>query len=155
MAIITEKKLIKIERCVKRNPVFVSWLDHLGGRNHWLFHTSQLNTLNTTAGETFEPFTNDLENSRGQINDLDIFVQPSITCLALIDEIDKEGISTLYYSLNVEVLTNPGTWQTDGAKWQTYRPQKGSFSIGQTDRKQWLVEITFDKPYINKIVNPR
>jgi hypothetical protein len=149
MGIITEKKLVKIHRCQRRNPVFVSWLDRLGGRNYWLFHTSQVDTLSTTEGQTFEPYTEDLENSRGQINDLSIFVQPSITCSALIDPEDKEGIKTLYYSLNVEVLTNPDTWETDGPKWKTYRPQKGSFAMGETGVNQWLVQITFETPYIN------
>jgi hypothetical protein len=149
MGIITEKKLVKIHRCQRRNPVFVSWLDRLGGRNYWLFHTSQVDTLATTEGQTFEPYTEDLENSRGQINDLSIFVQPSITCSALIDPEDKEGIKTLYYSLNVEVLTNPDTWETDGPKWKTYRPQKGSFAMGETGVNQWLVQITFETPYIN------
>ena len=138
MGIVTEKKLVKIHRCVKRNPVFITWLDRLGGRNHWLFHTSQVDVLSTTEGETFEPYTTDLENSRGQINDQAIFAQPSISCTALIDDIDKEGIKTLYYSLNVEVLTNPDTWQTDGAKWQTYRPQKGSVHHGRNRQKSMV-----------------
>jgi hypothetical protein len=146
---VTEKKTVKIAHCEKRNAVFVTWLDHLGGRNHWLFHTSQIEALSTSSESTFEPYTTDLENSRGQLNDLEIFAQPSITCSALIAPEDKEGITALYLSLNIEVLTNPDTWETDGPKWQTYRAQKGSFSLGETDVNEWLVQITFEKPYIN------
>ncbi len=146
---VTEKKTVKIAHCEKRNAVFVTWLDNVGGRNQWLFHTSQIEALSTSSESTFEPYTTDLENSRGQLNDLEIFAQPSITCSALIAPEDKDGITSLYHSLNIEVLTNPETWETDGCKWQTYRVQKGSFSLGETDVNEWLVQITFDKSRIN------
>lgn len=146
---VTEKKTVKIVRSCKRNPVYISWLDHLGGRNHWLFHTSQVDSMSTSGDQTFEPFISDLENSRGQINDLAIFAQPSLTCTALVELIDLEGIKSLYHSVNIEVLTNPDTWQVDGVKWATYRVQKGSFSIRETEQNRALIDITFDKNYIN------
>jgi hypothetical protein len=146
---VTEKKTVKIERSCKRNPVYVTWLDRLGGRNYWLFHTSQVDAVNTSSDATFEPFTPDLEASRGQIIDLAIFAQPTLSCTALIDTIDASGFQTLYYSLNIEVLTNPDTWTANDLKWKTYRPQKGSFVIRETNQTQSLVEITFETPYIN------
>lgn len=146
---VTEKKTVKIVRSCKRNPVYVSWINTLGGRDHWLFHTTQLDNITTSGDDTFEPYTEDLENSRGQLNDLSIFAQPSITCTAHVDVEDLEGIKTLFYSVNIEVLTNPDTWQVDGAKWETYRPQRGSWSFGETQQNKRLLEITFDKVYIN------
>jgi hypothetical protein len=148
---ITEKKRVKIDRACKENPVFVTWINTLGGRESWLFHKYQTEGLQTGNGGTFEPYVEDLENSRGQVKDLTMFAQPQLTCFAVVDNEDINGLMSLFYSINVEILTNPETWESEGAIWQIYRPAEGSFKVIDTDEVRSNIEITFNKPYINNI----
>lgn len=148
---VTEKKRIKIDRNCKNNPVFVTWINTLSGRENWLFYKVQTEGLTTLKELTFEPSNTDIETSRGQIIDLSIFAQPQLVVYALVLNEDVDGLNTILYSPNVEVLTNPDTWETDGVKWQIYRPLAGSFKIRDTDETSSLIEITFDKVYINNI----
>ena len=146
---ITEKKRVKIVKSCRDNQVFVAWTNTLGGREHWLFDTIQSEGLQTETIESFEPYTEDLESSRGQVIDLKIFAQPQITLYAQVDTEDLSGFESLIYSVNVEVLVNPNTWQTEGPKWQIYRPLPASFLIQNTDEVRTDFEITFNKAYIN------
>jgi len=146
---VTEKLRVKINRVCEDNPVFVTWLNTLGGREQWLWHTLQTDSLQTERRADFEPYTTDLENSRGQIKDVNIFAQPKITCYALVSAEDINGLMSITYSTTVEVLSNPDTWEEDGAKWLTYRPEAGSFKVIDSDENEAEVEITFLKAYVN------
>lgn len=148
---VTEKKRVKIDRDCKSNPVYCTWVNTLGGREQWLFHKVQTEGLQTSREGDFEPHTTDIENSRGQIKDITMFAQPQLVVYGVVDTEDLEGLKTILYSPNVEVLTNPDTWETDGCKWQIYRPQAGSFKIIDTNEVRNTFEVTFDKPYINNI----
>jgi len=148
---ITEKKRIKIDRECKNNPVFITWINTLGGREQWLFHRVQTEALQIENRGTFEPTVEDLELARGQIKDIDIFAQPQLVVYALVLNEDVQGLKTVLYSPNVEVLVNASTWEVDGAKWQIYRPLPGSFRIIDTDETRTTLEITFNLPYINNV----
>lgn len=148
---ITEKKRIKIDSACRKNPVFVAWINTLGGREYWLFDTIQTEGLTTEKGGTFEPYQIDLENSRGQIFDVSVFAQPHLTVYGIIDNEDIQGIKSLLYSPRVEILMNPETWEAEGLTWQVFRPQQGSFKILNTDEIRSEFELTLDNPYINNI----
>jgi hypothetical protein len=148
---VTEKKRIKIDRECKDNPVFVTWINTLGGREQWLFHKVQTEGLQTENRGTFEPYVEDLELSRGQIMDIEIFAQPQLIVYAQVLNEDIQGLKSILYSPNVEVLVNPLTWEIDDPKWQIYRPQPGSFKIIDTDEIRTDIEITFNNPYINNV----
>lgn len=147
--IVTEKKIIKIDRDCKESPVFISWLNTLGGREHWLFHKVQTNVLNTSENGDFEPFVEDLETSRGQIKTLSVKADPLLIVNAMVDIEDIEGIKTLLYSPCVERLMNPDTWESEAPIWQTYRPVVGSFKLYDTNEVRATIEITLRLPYIN------
>lgn len=149
---VTEKKRVKIDHACKENPVFVSWINSLGGREHWLFHNVQTEGLNTENLGTFEPFIEDLENARGHVFDIAIFAQPQLICYGLIDKEDLDGLKTILYSPNIEILTNPETWEQEGCKWQVYRVEPGSFQIINSDEVRAEFEITFNLPYINNVI---
>lgn len=148
---VTEKKRVKISEGCQKNPVFVSWKNTLGGTEHWLFFKRQTKSLSTERIADFEPYDTDLENSRGQIFDISIFAQPKLLCYAFVEKEDVDALMSITYSPSVELLTNPDTWETDGPKWQTYRPETGSFSVISTDETHATVEISFLKNYINNI----
>lgn len=146
---VTEIKNVKIDRDCKNNPVFVSWFNTLGGREHWLFFENQTEGLQTREGGTFEPFIEDLEESRGQIEDITIKAQPQLILYAMVDAEDMAGLKTILYSLKVEQLMNPDTWQQEGLDWQIIRPVQGSFKIIDTNQLRNTIEIVFNDPYIN------
>lgn len=141
--IVTEKKRIKInaECCV--NPVFISWLNVYGGREHWLFKRVQTKGLITANEGTFEGYISDLENSRGQIQEISNSAVPLLVVSAHVDIEDIKGIKTMLYSPCVEMLISQSPM-----KWRIVRPQKGSFKLYNTDELKATIEITLELPYI-------
>lgn len=146
---ITEIKTIKVDSNCVDNPVFVSWLNVYGGREHWLFKGIQTIGLQTSEGGEFEPFILDLENSRGQISTIEIDAVPQLIVSAYVDIEDVQGLKTILYSPCVEMLMNPDKWSSTVAPiWQIIRPKTGSFKICNTNELKTEIEITFDLPYI-------
>jgi hypothetical protein len=142
--IVTEIKTIKIDRECKENPIFISWLNTYGGREHWLFHKVQTKGLVTQNAGTYERYISDLSNSRGQINDISKNATPLLIVNAMVDIEDIEGIKTMLYSPCVEWLISQAP-----IKWQTVRPQVGSFKLYDTTDLKATIQITLELPYIN------
>ena len=142
--IITEKKTIKIDRECKENPVFISWLNTYGGREHWLFSKVQTKGLITQNAGNFETYISDLSTSRGQITDISKNATPLLIINAMVDIEDIEGLKTMLYSPCVEMLVSetPITWQT-------VYPQTGSFKLYDTSDIRATIQITLELPYIN------
>ena len=141
---VTEIKTIKIDRECKENPVFISWLNTYGGREHWLFHKVQTKGLITQNAGSFESYISDLSTVRGQITDISKNATPLLTVYCTVDIEDIEGIKTMLYSPCVEWLVkeNPITWQT-------VHPQVGSFKLYDTTDLKATMQITLELPYIN------
>jgi hypothetical protein len=147
--ICTEVKTIKINRECVKNPIFISWLNTYGGREHWLFSGVQTIGLTTNEKGEFEPFVNDLQNSRGQIKTTEIGAVPQLIVNAYVDIEDVQGLKTILYSSCVEMLMNPNEWNSTVAPiWQIIRPKTGSFKIYNTNETHTTIEISFDLPYI-------
>jgi hypothetical protein len=147
--ICTEIKTIKINRECVKNPIFISWLNTYGGREHWLFSGVQTIGLTTNEKGEFEPFVNDLQNSRGQIKTTEIGAVPQLIVNAYVDIEDVQGLKTILYSSCVEMLMNPNEWNSTVAPiWQIIRPKTGSFKIYNTNETHTTIEISFDLPYI-------
>lgn len=142
--IVTEKKTIKIDRECKVNPVFISWLNVYGGREHWLFSKVQTKGLITQNAGSFETYIVDLATVRGQITDISKNATPLLTVNCTVDIEDIEGLKTMLYSPCVEMLVSENP-----IKWQTVRPQTGSFKLYDTNDTQSSLQITFELPYIN------
>jgi hypothetical protein len=141
---VTDIKTIKIDRECKENPVFVSWLNVYGGREHWLFHKVQTKGLVTQNAGSFETYIVDLAETRGQITDISKNAIPLLIINAYVDIEDVEGIKTLLYSPCVELLVSENP-----IKWQTVRPQVGSFKLYDTSDLKATIQITLELPYIN------
>lgn len=147
--IVTETITVKNDSGCKTNPVFVSWLNTLGGREHWLFDTTQIENLTTTRNGTFENYIENLATARGKTKDFQMQAFPQLTVFGWVDNEDINGLITLTYSLDVEMLLNPLTWQTDGLKWMKIRPVPGSYKVRDLRENKTLIEIIFDLDYIN------
>jgi hypothetical protein len=141
---VTEIKTIKIDRECKDNPVFISWLNTYGGREHWLFHKVQTKGIVTQNAGNYESYISDLTNARGQITDISKNATPLLIINATVDIEDIEGIKTMLYSPCVEWLVSESP-----IKWQTVRPQVGSFKLYDTTDMQATIQITLELPYIN------
>jgi len=147
--IVTEVKKLKYDSNCKKNPVFITWLNTLTGWEQWLFDTTYIDGLTTARSETFEGYINDLITANSKVQDVKINAQASLTVFALIPKEDITGVKTLLYSLSCKMLLNPMTWQTEGVKFITVRPQPGSFQILDQRETEVQIEIVFDLPYIN------
>ena len=141
---VTEIKTIKIDRECKDNPVFVSWLNTYGGREHWLFHKVQTKGIVTQNDGNYESYISDLTNARGQITDISKNATPLLIINATVDIEDIDGLKTMLYSPCVEWLVSESP-----IKWQTVRPQVGSFKLYDTTDMQATIQITLELPYIN------
>jgi hypothetical protein len=146
--IVTEKKVVKIDRECKTSPVFISWINQLGGREYWLFYKVQTIGISVSENGDFEKTIDDLETARGQISVFSKTATPQIIVGGLVSVEDIEGIKSLLYSVNAEILTNPTTWETDGPKWKTINPLPGSFKLYDTNQVRNTIEITIELPYI-------
>lgn len=147
--IVTEKKTIKIDRDCVGYPVFLSWLNTLGGREHWLFNKVNVKQIDTSEGGTFNVTTELLEDSRGATLELTNYANSVIIVNSLVDVEDIEGLKSVLYSPAVEMLLNPNTWQTEGAKWLNVRINKGTFKLYQSDQVRNIFEIQIELPEIN------
>lgn len=148
--IVTELKNIKISRGCKKNPVYISWLNTLGGYDHWLFEKVQIKSQIVGNDSTSNSYITDLANARGQVFDTSRTNTPTLTVFtnALIEDI--EGLKTIMYSLNVEMLMNPNEWNSIVKPiWQRIRPQIGTFKLYGTNETRSNLEITFELPYTN------
>lgn len=138
---LTETKEIKINNECLLNAVALSWLNTLGGREHWVFRYNQIYSIDTSTGATFEPYINDLQNSRGNIFDLERFEQPKITLGASVDIEDIKGLKTILSSICVEIETTQG--------WVGVRPETGSFKVYESNGTTSDIEFTIQLPYTN------
>ena len=138
---LTETKEIKINQTCLNNPVALSWLNTLGGREHWVFSYNQIHSIDTSIGATFEPYIDDLQNARSNVFDLERFEQPKITLGASVDIEDIKGLKTILSSICVEVETTSG--------WIGVRPETGSFKILETKGTTADIEFTIQLPYTN------
>ena len=141
---VTEKKTIKIDRECKLNPVFISWLNVYGGREHWLFSKVQTKGLITQNAGNFETYIVDLSEARGQITDISKNATPLLTVNCTVDIEDIEGLKTILYSPCVEMLVSENP-----IKWITVHPQVGSFKLYDTNDVTSSLQITLELPYIN------
>lgn len=147
--IITEVKTIKYDTYCKKNPVFITWLNTLTGWEQWLFDTTYIDGLTTARSETFEGYIQDLQTANSKVRDVQMSAQSSITVFGLVPKEDIQGLKTVLYSLSCKMLLNPLTWQTEGVKFMTVRPQPGSFQILDQRETHVQIEIVFDLPYLN------
>lgn len=142
--IVTEIKEIKIDGSCKTNPIFLSWIGTNSGRDQWLFHTVQTYGIDTQSTGDFLPYIQDLSTARGQSIELSKIAVPRIILGTTADREDVDGISSILYSPNVEMLLNPETWEIDGPKWLRVRPVAGSFKIYNTDETRPTIEFTIE-----------
>jgi len=147
--IVTEDKTVNIQRTCPRDPFFISWLNSKGGREHWLFGQVQTHGIDTQTGNTANKYSSDLSTQRGNLDELSKNAQNFIVGQSLANQSEIDALKNMLYSLNVELLLNPTTWQSEGPKWMQVYPRTGSFVLFETAEVFPLIEITFDLSTVN------
>ena len=66
--IVTEIKKINVVNCTPEQPVFLRWLNSLGGFDSWLFSKSQQVDVDVTQGDNFHQVVNYLEEENTNVN---------------------------------------------------------------------------------------
>ena len=152
---ITEKKNIKIDHECKDFPIYLTWLNRLGGYSYWLFFKEHTEKTKTKTENKYIKSIADLENAIGTNDITGKFSGHSILIGARIKAEDQNGITGLYESPKVLRLMNPETWETDSPagdpapRWQRVIIKAGSITILKTGIDFLEVKMTLELPFIN------
>lgn len=140
---ITETKLIKINAECRKVPIYLCWLNTLGGWDYWLFDASQKSEISAGNIKTFEKFVDDFENAQGFVETLSKEAQVKITLGDNGLSIDDfHGIKGILYSPKVLMLTVQYP-----IKWHTVILDSKSFSY-ETDQSSTDIEFSIILPNI-------
>lgn len=147
---VTERKRVKIGNSCVNEPIYLQWLNNLSGVSYWLFGVLNIDTIDTKELGHYEKYVSDLSTTQGNDGIIGKTNELSKIVGASISKEDMDGITGLFISPKVKMLTNPDLWEGDGAKWQDVRIKQGSMIIAQTRKDFYEVsfEILLPKQYI-------
>lgn len=146
---ITKTKRIRYDDSCNDNPIYLSWINTLGGRCHWLFSLNQFISFGTGEETIFEMPVSDLENSEAFQEVLSLQAgKGMIVGCNNIDRNDIEFVKSILYSTKVQILENPLTWTTEGCKWTTVIPVRGTFPLIETKEERADISVTLKFPMI-------
>lgn len=111
--------------------IYLSWLNSDSSRSYWLFNNKSFHTITAENNTNFKPYSSDIETQNFDIIELDNSANEIISVGGIVTFDKWEQLQSLFYSLNVEILTNPETWETDGAIFKRVRIEKGTL-------RQWI-----------------
>jgi len=152
---LTEKIKINIDNECKDYPVYLTWLNKLGGYSYWLFFKEHTVKTKTKIENPYIKSTQDLENSIATNDITGKSAKHSLLIGARVRACDLDGITSLYESPKVQMLTNPDTWETDGPGgtpspiWKRVIVNAGSITILKTGIDFLVIKMTLDLPLIN------
>lgn len=147
MAIITEIKTIKIDHECKDFPIYLTWLNGLGGYDSWLFFKEHSVSTRTKVSNKYTLNITDLETAIGTNDITGKNIEPQMKIGGRMLAEDMDGIKSLYESPKVMMLMNPDTWETDGATWQRVIVKTGSLLTLKTRTPYLEVKLTLELPY--------
>ncbi len=146
MGVLTEIITIDIAEGCGDNPIFLCWLNTLGGFDVWLFNKFQEQNVKTSIENSFSSNVSELETALGIANITGKSSGETIEVGSSISINKIDGIKSLYESTSVFMLTNPLTWETDGAKWKRVIVQTGSLMIFKTNKSFYDIKLTLVLP---------
>jgi hypothetical protein len=153
--ILTEKKRIKVDTTCKDFPMYLCWLNSLGGYSYWLFFKTHTETSKTKAQTGYSLNEADLATDIGTNDIVGKSAVHSFRIGARMLSEDMDGITGLFESPKVMLLMNPETWQTDSPtgtplpRWQRTLVGTGSLVILKTSTAFLEVKLDIQMPRIN------
>lgn len=143
---ITEEKFVRYNNVCHDSPVYLAWLNPLGGFDHWLFESSQDVSDVVTDLKQFEQWVEDIgeANARKQAFNKDI--QEEVLCVAEnLTTQQAEGLR--YLGRSVQVLKFTG-YEIDGTtpKWQVVNVKTGTFFVRNTGETRSRAQFVIQPP---------
>lgn len=136
-------------------PIYLCWLNKLGGFSYWLFHTSQELSHIVSSKENITHPLGDTVNTRTIEDTILVEARDVITIGASnIREDQLEGIKSLLHSVRVMMLTNPDEYDSIPSPvvapiWKTVQLKRGTFKLGLKQHESYSVEVAIEMPRIN------
>jgi len=149
MARLTEKKRIKIDTECKDFPVYLCWINSLGGYDYWLFFKSHEESTKTKSQTPYLINIDDLETATATNDIIGKQAVHTFKIGARMKQEDMDGITGLYESPKAMLLMNPETWQDDGPVWQRVIVKTGSLLVLKTGTAFLDVKLQIQMPFVN------
>lgn len=146
---LTEELQIKVSDACPDFPIYLKWINSLGGWSYYLFAFDQSRSLVTGSPEMFAQYVTDYETAQSK---LEFVKKTSVERLTLgADSVSLDvlsGLKEILDSPRVEMLMNPDTWETDGDDeepaplWQTVLVNVGTFALEKTRSGKANIEFS-------------
>jgi len=137
---LSETKTVVVDPVCVDNPVFLCWLNPLGGFDYWLFHTAQDISMIVGGEKTFEQYISDIAAATSRTEVLKKEARDEYLIGAeQLTVAQMEGIKYLFSSPKVMMFVE---YDTDGSPvWKGVRVNSGSFLVEKTDENK--IDVTF------------
>lgn len=139
MARITEKKRVKVNHCIPKNPFFVTWTNSKGGQDFWMFGIRQTVGIAVEDLVTYKPNYSDIETTEAVLSQLNKESTPYIVCTA--DQLSKDEVNALMglkESPLVKYLKDK-----DNNIWEEVIPADGEYEYDNFS-EGYSIQIKFD-----------
>lgn len=146
---VTERKRMFIDNECKDFPIYLTWINSVGGYDYWLFFKTNKEKLTTKLENPYLKNVDDLETDLGNIEITGKTNSPQIDFGARVRAESMDGMASLFASPKVLWLTNPDTWQTDGPKWRRVIIKNGSLPKEESRKAFMEVKMSMLLPIRN------
>lgn len=142
---LTERNKVIENCCLPKNPFYIRWINNLGGWDYWLFSRRQYETKEIDGISTFEPYVEEVSNSKKLTEVLSVTGKKYIVAGSedLTDN-EFEVISQILFSNNIQY------YDKENARWLNCYIKDGSCEKDNYESKHSL-EIKF---MMDKILMP-
>lgn len=143
---LTEEQPFQYENRCTKNPLYLRWLNTLGGWDYWLFEFNQVHEVTTRTGSLKVSYVDDISNTYNPSSVLKKSAGKSIVVGAeSLSQEEAQGIEDLSHSIEVQMWLG-------GTAWQTVQIQDGTFQVYQSNYASASVEFQLNlPPIINQI----
>ncbi len=140
---ITETKKIIVNNDCRVNPIYLAWVNTLGGWDYWLFEKTQKVNLGTGNIKTSDVYVEDLTKATGTTETVSKQAADKVTLGATVDIETFNAVRGVIYSPKVLKLVNQ-----DPVKWVTVQVEQTSVSY-ETKDSTADIEFSIILPEIN------
>lgn len=142
---VTEDKIIRIDRAIDVNSVYVRWIGYSGSWEYYRFVWNQEATLNVQNSVTVSRYEYDYQNSQGTEETISREAAKGIKVFAEdLSVSDIKGMESLKVSPKVQWLASKSPM-----KWQTVIVATGSTTEYETQLGTYAYQLAFTLPAIN------
>jgi hypothetical protein len=146
---VTESLRMKVDHECKDFPIYLTWLNSVGGYDYWLFFKKNKYKIQTKLENSHVKNIENLETAIGNIDISGKGIQPQIDFGARVRAEDMDGMAGLFGSPKVLYLTNPEGWQLEGPKWNRVIIKPGSLLVSESNFEFLEIKMSMLLPTLN------